>query len=155
MKIVIAPQGFKGSITGLEAAQAIQRGVNAAVPEAQTVLVPVADGGDGTLHALVDATGGQIFSSRVQGPLGLYLEASWGVMGDEKTAVIEMARPSGLALLPPERRDPRITTTWGTGNGDWPRPARNTGRPAFCSSVLRSLIPRVADCNIPRTLRFS
>ena len=115
MKIVIAPQGFKGSITGLEAAQAIQRGVNAAVPEAQTVLVPVADGGDGTLHALVDATGGQIFNSRVQGPLGLYLEAAWGVMGDGETAVIEMARPSGLALLPPERRDPRITTTWGTG----------------------------------------
>lgn len=115
MKIVIAPQGFKGSITGLEAAQAIQRGVNAAVPAAQTVLVPVADGGDGTLHALVDATEGQIFNSRVQGPLGLYLEASWGVMGDGETAVIEMARPSGLALLPPERRDPRITTTWGTG----------------------------------------
>ena len=115
MKIVIAPQGFKGSINGLEAAQAIQRGVKAAVPGAQTVLVPVADGGDGTLHALVDATGGQIFSSTVQGPLGLYLEASWGVMGDEKTAVIEMARPSGLALLPPERRDPRVTTTWGTG----------------------------------------
>ena len=78
MKIVIAPQGFKGSITGLEAAQAIQRGVNAAVPDAQTVLVPVADGGDGTLHALVDATGGQIFSSRVQDPLGLYLGTSSG-----------------------------------------------------------------------------
>ena len=115
MKFIIAPQGFKGSITGLEAARAIQRGVNAAEPAAQTVLLPVADGGDGTLHALVDATGGQFFESKVQGPLGLPIEASWGVMGDGVTAVIEMARPSGLALLPPERRDPRITTTWGTG----------------------------------------
>ena len=115
MKFIIAPQGFKGSITGLEAARAIQRGVNAAEPAAQTVLLPVADGGDGTLHALVDATGGQFFESKVQGPLGRPIEASWGVMGDGVTAVIEMARPSGLALLPPERRDPRITTTWGTG----------------------------------------
>lgn len=115
MKFIIAPQGFKGSITGLEAARAIQRGVNAAEPAAQTVLLPVADGGDGTLHALVDATGGQFFESKVQGPLGRPIEASWGVMGDGVTAVIEMARPSGLALLPPERRDPLITTTWGTG----------------------------------------
>ncbi len=99
----------------MEAALAIQRGVNTALPEAQTVLVPVADGGDGTLHALVDATGGEIFNSQVQGPLGLPLEAAWGVMGDGETAVIEMARPSGLALIPVERRDPRTTTTWGTG----------------------------------------
>lgn len=99
----------------MEAARAIQRGVNAALPEAETVLVPVADGGDGTLHALVDATGGQIFNSRVQGPLGLPLDAAWGVMGDGETAVIEMARPSGLALVPVEQRDPRTTTTWGTG----------------------------------------
>ena len=88
MKVIIAPQGFKGGISGLEAARAIQRGVNAALPEAETVLVPVADGGDGTLHALVDATGGQIFNSRVQGPLGLPLDAAWGVMGDGETAVI-------------------------------------------------------------------
>jgi glycerate kinase len=115
MKVIIAPQGFKGGISGLEAARAIQRGVNAALPEAETVLVPVADGGDGTLHALVDATGGQIFNSRVQGPLGLPLDAAWGVMGDGETAVIEMARPSGLALVPVEQRDPRTTTTWGTG----------------------------------------
>ena len=115
MKVVIAPQGFKGSITAMQAARAIQRGVVAAAPGAETVLVPVADGGDGTLHALVDGTGGQTFKSKVRGPLGLPIEASWGVMGDGVTAVIEMARPSGLALLPPERRDPRVTTTWGTG----------------------------------------
>ena len=115
VKVVIAPQGFKGSVTGLEAARAIQRGVLAALPSAETVLVPVADGGDGTLNALVDATGGRVFNSKVTGPLGIPLDASWGVMGDGETAVVEMARASGLAMLPPQRRDPRITTTRGTG----------------------------------------
>ncbi len=115
MKIVIAPQGFKAGISGLEAAQAIARGVSAAVPDAETVLAPVADGGDGTLNALVDATGGQVFTSSVTGPLGQPLEAQWGVMGDGRTAVIEMALASGLALVPQRRRNPRITTTAGTG----------------------------------------
>ncbi len=115
MKIVIAPQGFKAGISGLEAAQAIARGVSAAVPGAETVLAPVADGGDGTLNALVDATGGRVFTSSVTGPLGQPLEARWGVMGDGRTAVIEMALASGLALVPQRRRNPRITTTAGTG----------------------------------------
>ncbi len=99
----------------MEAAQAIARGVTAAAPDAETVLAPVADGGDGTLHALVDATGGQVFTSTVTGPLGQPLEARWGVMGDGRTAVIEMALASGLALVPQRRRNPRITTTAGTG----------------------------------------
>lgn len=115
MKIVIAPQGFKAGISGLEAAQAIARGVLAAAPEADTVLAPVADGGDGTLNALVDATGGEVFTSTVTGPLGHPLEARWGVMGDGNTAVIEMALASGLALVPQRRRNPRLTTTAGTG----------------------------------------
>ena len=115
MKIIIAPQTFKGTVSALDAARAIERGVLAAVPDAETVLVPVADGGDGTLDALVDSTGGQVFRSTVTGPLGRPLEATWGVMGDGRTAVVEMARASGLALVPPRRRDPRITTTQGTG----------------------------------------
>ena len=115
MKIVIAPQGFKAGLSGLEAAEAIARGVLAAVPDAETVLAPVADGGDGTLNALVDATGGQVFTSVVTGPLGQALEARWGVMGDGATAVIEMALASGLALVPQRRRNPRVTTTAGTG----------------------------------------
>ena len=115
MKIVIAPQGFKAGISGMEAAQAIERGVIAAVPDAETVLAPVADGGDGTLHALVDGTGGQVFTSMVTGPLGPQLEALWGVMGDGRTAVVEMALASGLALVPQRRRNPRLTTTAGTG----------------------------------------
>ena len=115
MKIVIAPQGFKAGISGLEAAQAIARGVAAAAPDAETVLAPVADGGDGTLNALVDGTGGEVFTSTVTGPLGQPLEARWGVMGDGSTAVIEMALASGLALVPQRRRNPRVTTTAGTG----------------------------------------
>ena len=115
MKIVIAPQGFKAGISGLEAAQAIARGVAAAVPDAEMVLAPVADGGDGTLNALVDATEGQVFTSTVTGPLGQPQESRWGVMGDGRTAVIEMALASGLALVPQRRRNPRITTTAGTG----------------------------------------
>ena len=115
MKIVIAPQGFKAGISGLEAAEAIARGVLTALPSAETVLAPVADGGDGTLNALVDATGGEVFTSTVTGPLGQPLEARWGVMGDGATAVVEMALASGLALLPQRRRNPRITTTAGTG----------------------------------------
>ena len=115
MKIVIAPQGFKAGISGLEAARAIARGVATAIPDAETVLAPVADGGDGTLNALVDGTGGQVFTSTVTGPLGQPLQANWGVMGDGRTAVIEMALASGLALLPQRRRNPRVTTTAGTG----------------------------------------
>ena len=115
IKVIIAPQEFKGALSALAAAEAIERGVKAALPEAETVLVPVADGGDGTLDALVEGSGGRVFRSVVTGPLGQPLEARWGVMGDGQTAVIEMALASGLALVPPQRRDPYITTTRGTG----------------------------------------
>ena len=114
-KIVIAPQGFKGNIPALVAARAIERGVKRALPDAETVLAPVADGGDGTVDALVSGSGGQMFRKIVTGPLAQPLEASWGAMGDGQTAVIEMAQASGLALVPPRHRDPRITTTRGTG----------------------------------------
>lgn len=102
-------------MSAMKAARAIERGVRLAAPEAETVLAPVADGGDGTLDALVDGTGGEVFRSIVTGPLGRHLEANWGVMGDGRTAVVEMAQASGLALVPPNARDPRITTTRGTG----------------------------------------
>ena len=128
MKVVIAPQAFKGGLSGLEAAVAIEQGVLAAMPNAETVKVPIADGGDGTLDALVTGTGGQMFSSKVTGPLGEPVTAQWGAMGRRgeshgagskgdgpETAVIEMARASGLALVPLRRRDPRLTTTYGTG----------------------------------------
>ena len=115
MKVVIAPQAFKGNLTAKEAAQAIARGVTQADPTIQCVLAPVADGGDGTVDVLVGATGGRIFTAQVTGPLGEEVTAQWGVTGDGKTAVIEMALVSGLALVPPRRRDPRIATSYGTG----------------------------------------
>ena len=115
MKVVIAPQSFKGGISGTDASRAIEEGVLDEVSDAETVRAPVADGGDGTLDALVNATGGEFFSSRVTGPLGAPVNAAWGAMGDSKTAVIEMARASGLALVHPRHRDPRTATSYGTG----------------------------------------
>lgn len=115
LRIVISPQAFKHSIGAREAALAIQRGVLRAAPDAETILIPVADGGDGTLTALIDTTGGSYREATVTGPLGEPLAARWGVMGDGETAVIEMALASGLALIPDDRRDPRRATTYGTG----------------------------------------
>ena len=115
MKIVVAPQAFKSSLSGPMVAEAIATGIARADPSAQVVLLPVADGGDGTVDALVGSSGGRLFSRRVTGPLGKPVKAVWGVMGDGRTAVIEMAQASGLALVPPKWRDPRVTTTYGTG----------------------------------------
>jgi len=115
MKVVIAPQSFKGGLSGVEVAKAVAEGVLSIYPEAEVVQIPVADGGDGTLDALVKSTGGELFTSLVTGPLGEPVSALWGVMGDGHTTVIEMARASGLALVPPRRRNPRVTTTYGTG----------------------------------------
>ena len=115
MKIVIAPQAFKGSISALDAAEAMRKGVLAVIPDADAVLVPVADGGDGTLETLVEGSGGEIREATVTGPLGERRAAQWGAMGDGVTAVIEMARTSGLALVPLDRRDPLNATTYGLG----------------------------------------
>lgn len=115
LRIVIAPQAFKQSIGARQAAVAIQNGILRAAPDAATVLIPVADGGDGTLAALIDTSGGQYFAATVTGPLGAPVAARWGVMGDGQTAVIEMALASGLALLSDSQRNPRATTTYGTG----------------------------------------
>lgn len=115
MRILIAPDSFKGSLTAAEAAAAMGRGVQAALPDADIALIPLADGGEGTLDALVAATGGQVLTASVTGPLGEPVTARWGLLGDGRTAVVEMAAASGLLLVPPGRRDPRITTTYGTG----------------------------------------
>ena len=115
MKVVIAPQTFKGSISALDVARAMERGLRRVVPEAETELVPVADGGDGTLETLVEATGGHVEEITVRGPLGRPVKAQWGALGDGRTAVLEMARTSGLALLKPEERDPLRATTYGLG----------------------------------------
>ncbi len=115
MHIVIAPQSFKGSLTAAQAGQAIAVGTRAIYPDATIDIVPVADGGEGTVQALVDATGGKLVQQTVTGPLGEPVEAFFGVLGDEKTAAIEMAACAGLPLVPPAQRDPRYTTTYGVG----------------------------------------
>jgi len=115
MKIVIAPDSFKESLTALEAATAIENGMKKILPEANFVKVPMADGGEGTVQSLVDATGGKIITKTVTGPLGTPVDAFFGISGDEKTAVIEMAAASGLHLVPPGERNPLVTTTRGTG----------------------------------------
>ncbi len=131
MKVVIAPQSFKGSISALDAARAMEEGVLRVVPDAGTVLVPVADGGDGTLETLVEATGGDIRSATVTGPIGKPVTAEWGALGDGQTAVIEMARTSGLALLSLAERDPLRATTYGLG--EVIREALDAG---FCSFIV-------------------
>jgi glycerate kinase len=115
MKIVIAPDSFKGSLTALEVAHAIKAGIKRVVPEAEVDEVPMADGGEGTVQALVDATGGEIIAQEVCDPLGNRIRADFGVLGDGNTAVIEMAAASGLPLVPEDKRNPMFTTTFGTG----------------------------------------
>ncbi len=115
MRIVVAPDSFKGSLSAVGVAEAMERGIRTVFPGAEVLKVPIADGGEGTVDALVLATRGRIEHRTVRGPLGEPIRARWGVLGDGETAVIEMAAASGLPLLPMERRDPRITTTFGTG----------------------------------------
>jgi glycerate kinase len=115
MRIVIAPQSLKGSLTAAEAGRAIARGVQAIYPAAEISIVPIADGGEGTVQALVDATAGTLVQREVTGPLGKPVTALFGLLGDGQTAAIEMAACAGLPLVAPELRDPRITTTYGVG----------------------------------------
>ncbi len=115
LKVVAAPQTFKGSISALNAAEAISIGVKNIYPSAEVLLCPVADGGDGTLETLVEVSNGNIVECVVEGPTGTSVEAQWGAMGDEQTAVIEMARTSGLALLDLSERDPLNASTYGLG----------------------------------------
>lgn len=115
MKIVIAPDSYKESLSALQVASEIENGFRAIFPEAEYVKLPVADGGEGTVEAMVAATQGKIVRLRVTGPLGEPVDAFYGLSGDESCAFIEMAAASGLELVPPARRDPLVTTSWGTG----------------------------------------
>ena len=115
MKIVIAPDSFKGSLTNIEVADAIELGIKEVFPEAEIIKIPMADGGEGTVQCLVNATAGKILRQEVINPLGKKINASYGILGDQKTAVIEMAEASGITLISSEERNPLITTTYGTG----------------------------------------
>ena len=115
MRIVVAPDSYKGSVSALGVAQAMEWGIRRVFPDAEVRKIPIADGGEGTVEALVAATHGSLRRMDVTGPFGERIAAHWGILGDGQTAVVEMAAASGLPLVPEERRDPRIATTRGTG----------------------------------------
>lgn len=115
MRIVVAPDKFRGSLSAADAARALARGARAADPSIDVVEVPMADGGEGTVDALVAATGGEVRQTIVSGPLGRPVTARFGLLGDGRTAVLEMASASGLALVAPKDRDPLRASTRGTG----------------------------------------
>lgn len=115
MKFVIAPDSFKGGLTAKEVAEAIKVGLSRVYPQADYALIPMADGGEGTVQSLVDATAGQLITETVTGPLGTPVQAQFGLLGDGKTGVIEMAQASGIQFINQKNRNPLITTTYGTG----------------------------------------
>ena len=115
MKIVIAPDSFKGSLTAAEAAEAIETGFRAVYPDAEYVKVPMADGGEGTVQSLVDATSGTIITQLVSGPMGDMVAGFFGILGDRQTAVIEMAAASGIHWVRPKERDVYLASSFGTG----------------------------------------
>jgi glycerate kinase len=115
MKIVIAPDSFKENLTSLEVASEIETGLRRVWPDADCLKVPMADGGEGTVQSLVDATGGELVRCEATAPLGNKVMATYGLLGDGKTAVIEMAEASGLPLVPKEKRNPLAASTFGTG----------------------------------------
>ena len=115
MKVIVAPNSFKGSLSASQAAAAIAQGVRQALPDADVVEIPVADGGEGTVEALVSARQGTYREVKVEGPLGDPVRASYGLIDEGRTAVVELASASGLTLIPSERRDPRQASTYGFG----------------------------------------
>ncbi|NLB88763.1 MAG: glycerate kinase [Syntrophomonadaceae bacterium] len=115
MKIVIAPDSFKGSLTAKQVADAIETGIKKVDQDIEIIKVPVADGGEGTVEAILTSVGGEIIEATVKDPLLNDITASYGILKDEQTAVIEMAAASGLVLVPNSKRNPWFTTTYGTG----------------------------------------
>jgi len=115
MNIIVCPDSFKGSLSAVDATEAITQGIRAVLPAAEIVRLPLADGGEGTVEAMVAATGGRYVTREVHDPLLRPVMARFGVLGDDTTAIIEMAAASGLTLVSPEERNPAVTTTLGTG----------------------------------------
>lgn len=114
-KIVIAPDSFKGNLTSLQVAKALEEGIRRVLPKVNCVKIPMADGGEGTVQSLVDAVGGKFVRKQVCGPLGKPVKARYGLLADGETAVIEMAEASGLPLITDKQRNPLKATTYGTG----------------------------------------
>ncbi|MYM22003.1 glycerate kinase [Duganella sp. FT135W] len=133
MKIVIAPDSFKESLTAMAVANEIEAGFREIFPDAEYCKLPVADGGEGTVQAMIDASGGKLVALKVTGPLGEPVAAFYGLMGDGHTAVIEMAAASGLELVTPAQRNPLRTTSYGTG--ELIRHALNAGARRFVLGI--------------------
>lgn len=115
MKFVLAPDSFKESMTSMEACEAMEKGIKKVLKDAECIKVPMADGGEGTLETLVYATKGKFIEIEVTNPVGKKIKSKYGILGDGETAVIEMAKASGLELINKEERNPYITTSYGTG----------------------------------------
>ena len=115
MNIVIAIDSLKGSLTSLEAGKAIETGIKKVYSEAVTKVLPLADGGEGTVEALTLGMGGKLQSIEVTGPLGDKIRAQYGILSDGKTAIVEMAAAAGITLVPDNKRNPLYTTTYGVG----------------------------------------
>lgn len=115
MRYLCAPDSFKESLTAAEAARALAEGIRRGDPDAEIRCLPMADGGEGTARALADATGGTMLTAGAHDPLGRPVQAGLALLGDGRTAVVETAAASGLALLRPSERDPKATTSYGTG----------------------------------------
>lgn len=115
MKAVIAIDSLKGSLTSLEAGDAIKQGIHAVYPEAEVAVRPLADGGEGTVDALTTGMGGRFETITVTGPLGEPVDATYGIITDTQTAIIEMSAAAGITLIPEEERNPLLTTTYGVG----------------------------------------
>lgn len=115
MKIVVAPDSFKESLTAKEVAEVIEEGIKRVFPQAEVTKVPLADGGEGTVEAMVEARGGKIILQEVTSPLGERIKGHFGILDDGFTGIVEMAQASGLSLVPHSGRNPLLTTTYGTG----------------------------------------
>ncbi|MEB2301357.1 glycerate kinase [Lysinibacillus xylanilyticus] len=115
MKVVISPDSYKGTLSAIEVARAMQAGILDVDQSIETVILPVADGGEGTLESLVTSTDGHYISHHVLDPLGRKIEARYGVLGDNETCVIEIAQASGIMLLQDEEKNPELASTYGTG----------------------------------------
>ncbi|MBE6643637.1 MAG: glycerate kinase [Ruminococcaceae bacterium] len=115
MKVTVAIDSFKGSMSTIQAGTAVKNGIKRVFPDAEVKVCPIADGGEGTVDAMVNALGGRLVNVNVHGPLGQPIESSYGYIDSTKTAVIEMAKASGLVLVEPEKRNPLYTTTYGVG----------------------------------------
>ncbi|MGE6515089.1 glycerate kinase [Lysinibacillus sphaericus] len=115
MKVIISPDSYKGTLSAIDVANAMQEGIKDVNQSIETVILPVADGGEGTLASLIASTGGRYITENVLDPLGRMIEAQYGVLGDKETCVIEMAQASGIMLLQDSEKNPEIATTYGTG----------------------------------------